>query len=138
MRGKARSSSNRGTSLLSGKRVEKVPGQRGHGDSGVVSPWATETKHCRKSRCLQSLAESMARAMPQIILRWHIQDGNIVIPGSKNPAHIKDNFNLFDFTLTDDEMEKIAALDQQKRYYTSTPEMLKQYAEIVPDVDGQK
>ena len=74
----------------------------------------------------------------QIILRWHIQAGNIVIPGSKNPAHIKDNFNLFDFALTDDEMAKITALDKQKRYYTSTPEMLKKYAEMVPPVDEQK
>ncbi len=74
----------------------------------------------------------------QIILRWHIQAGNIVIPGSKNPVHIKDNFNLFDFALTDDEMAKITALDKQKRYYTSTPEMLKKYAEMVPPVDEQK
>ena len=43
-----------------------------------------------------------------------------------------------DFALTDEEMEKIAAMDQQKRYYHSTPEMLKKYAEMVPDVDGQK
>ena len=56
----------------------------------------------------------------------------------KNPAHIKDNFNLFDFALTDDEMAKITALDKQKRYYTSTPEMLKKYAEMVPPVDEQK
>ena len=59
-------------------------------------------------------------------------------PGSKNPAHIKENFNLFDFALTDDEMGKITALDKQKRYYTSTPEMLKKYAEMVPPVDEQK
>ena len=45
---------------------------------------------------------------------------------------------LFDFALTDDEMAKITALDKQKRYYTSTPEMLKKYAEMVPPVDEQK
>ena len=61
-----------------------------------------------------------------------------MIPGSKNPDHIKDNFDLFDFTLTGEEMAEIAAMDQQKRYYHSTPEMLKKYAEMVPDVDGQK
>lgn len=99
----------------------------GHGD-----------KTLQEEPLFTELGRKYGRSNAQIILRWHIQDGNIVIPGSKNPAHIKDNFNLFDFTLTDDEMEKIAALDQQKRYYTSTPEMLKQYAEIVPDVDGQK
>mgnify|MGYP001852779926 FL=1 len=48
------------------------------------------------------------------------------------------NLDLFDFALTDEEMAKIAAMDQRKRYYHSTPETLKKYAEIVPDVDGQK
>ena len=99
----------------------------GHGD-----------KTLQEEPLFTELGRKYGKSNAQIILRWHIQDGNIVIPGSKNPAHIKDNFNLFDFALTDDEMAKIAALDQQKRYYTSTPEMLKQYAEIVPDVDGQK
>ena len=61
-----------------------------------------------------------------------------MIPGSKNPDHIRDNFDLFDFALTDEEMSEIAAMDKQKRYYTSTPEMLKAYAEMVPDVDNQK
>ena len=78
------------------------------------------------------------KSTAQIILRWHIQEGNIVIPGSKTPSQIKDNFNLFDFALTDDEMARIAAMDQRKRYYTSTPKMLRQYVEMVPDVDGQK
>lgn len=64
------------------------------------------------------------KSAAQIILRWHIQDKNIVIPGSKNPDHIKDNFALFDFELTNEEMAKIAALDQQKRYYHSTPELV--------------
>ena len=71
-------------------------------------------------------------------MRWHIQDGNIVIPGSKNPEHIRDNFNLFDFTLTEEEMKEIAALDQNKRYYTSTPELLERYVSMVPPVDEQK
>ena len=78
------------------------------------------------------------KAAPQVILRWHIQSGNIVIPGSKNPEHIKVNFDLFDFDLTGEEMQKIAALNKNVRYYTSTPEMLKKYAEMVPPVDEQK
>ena len=99
----------------------------GHGDKALIQePLFTE------------LAKKYGKSNVQIILRWHIQDGNIVIPGSKNPDHIKDNFDLFDFSLTEDEMAKIAAMDQQKRYYHSTPEMLKKYAEMVPDVDGQK
>ena len=62
----------------------------------------------------------------------------MVIPGSKNPEHIKANFALFDFALTDEEMAQIEALNRDKRYYTSTPEMLKKYAQMVPPVDTQK
>ena len=60
------------------------------------------------------------------------------IPGSKNPDHIRANFDLFDFELTEEEMAQIAALDKNVRYYTSTPELLKKYAEMVPPVDRQK
>lgn len=99
----------------------------GHGDKALLEePLFTE------------LGKKYGKTNAQIILRWHIQDGNIVIPGSKNPAHIKDNFDLFDFSLTEEEMAKIAALDKNTRYYTSTPEMLEMYAKTVLDVDGQK
>ena len=99
----------------------------GHGDKALQQePLFTE------------LGKKYGKSNAQVILRWHIQDGNIVIPGSKNPAHIKDNLDLFDFSLTDEEMTQIAAMDRQKRYYTSTPEMLKRYAEMVPPVDEQK
>lgn len=50
----------------------------------------------------------------QVILRWHIQDGNIVIPGSKNADHIKANLDLFDFQLTEEERKEIAALNKNK------------------------
>ena len=71
-------------------------------------------------------------------MHWHIKEGIIVITGSKNPEHIKDNFDVFDFTLDDEEMAEIAALDRNKRYYTSTLELLKKYAEMVPPVDTQE
>lgn len=99
----------------------------GHGDKALI-----------QEPLFTKFGKKYGKSNAQIILRWHIQAGNIVIPGSKNPAHIKDNLNLFDFALTDDEMAKITALDKQKRYYTSTPEMLKKYAEMVPPVDEQK
>lgn len=99
----------------------------GHGDRAL-----------REEPLFTELAKKYGKSNTQIILRWHIQSGNIVIPGSKNPDHIKSNLDLFDFALTDGEMAQIAAMDQQKRYYHSTPEMLKRYAEMVPDVDGQK
>ena len=99
----------------------------GHGDKALINePLFTE------------LAQKYGKSNVQIILRWHIQDGNIVIPGSKNTKHIRDNFDLFDFSLSDEEMAKIAAMDQKKRYYTSTPEMLDRYVQMVPPVDEQK
>ena len=99
----------------------------GHGDKALL-----------EEPLFAELAQKYGKTNAQVILRWHIQVGNIVIPGSKNPTHIKDNFDLFDFSLTDAEMAKIVALDKNTRYYTSTPEMLKKYAEVVPGVDGQK
>lgn len=99
----------------------------GHGDKKLIN-----------EPLFSKLAEKYSKSNAQIILRWHIQSGNIVIPGSKNPEHIKANFDLFDFALTDDEMAEIATMDKQKRYYTSTPDMLKSYAKTVPDVDSQK
>lgn len=99
----------------------------GHGDKALINePLFTK------------LAQKYGKSNAQIILRWHIQDGNIVIPGSKNAEHIRDNFDLFDFSLSDEEMAKIAAMDQKKRYYTSTPEMLDRYVQMVPPVDEQK
>lgn len=99
----------------------------GHGDKALL-----------EETFFTDLAKKYGKTNAQIILRWHIQDGNIVIPGSKNPIHIKDNFALFDFSLTDEEMAKITSMDKNTRYYTSTPEMLKAYVKMVPDVDGQK
>ena len=50
--------------------------------------------------------------------------------GSRNPNHIRDNFDIFDFALTDEEIEKIAAIDKNTRYYNATPEMLEAYAKM--------
>lgn len=99
----------------------------GHGDSALL-----------EETVFTDLAKKYGKSNAQIILRWHIQAGNVVIPGSKNPEHIRANFDLFDFALTDAEMDAIAALDKNKRYYTGTPELLKSYAQMVPPVDEQK
>ena len=56
--------------------------------------------------------------------------GNVVIPGSKNPDHIRDNFNIFDFQLTDADMAEIAKLDNDTPYYVPTPEIVASYAEM--------
>lgn len=99
----------------------------GHGDQALI-----------KEPVFSKLAQKYGKSNAQIILRWHIQAGNVVIPGSKNPDHIRANFDLFDFALDDAEMAEIAALNKNKRYYNSTPDMLKAYATMVPPVDEQK
>ena len=99
----------------------------GHGDAALL-----------KEPVFAKLGEKYGKSPAQVILRWHIQDGNIVIPGSKNPDHIRANFGIFDFALTEEEMKEIAALDQNKRYYHSTPDMLRAYVTMVPPVDEQK
>ena len=99
----------------------------GHGDKALIA-----------EPLFSQLGKKYGKSNVQIILRWHIQSGNIVIPGSKNPDHIRENFELFDFELTADEMTQIAALDKARRYYTSTPELLRQYVAMVPPVDSQK
>lgn len=99
----------------------------GHGDKTLL-----------EEPLFAKLGEKYGKSAAQIILRWHMQSGNIVIPGSANPEHIKANFDLFDFALTDTEMLEIEKLNKNARYYTSTPEMLRKYAEMIPPVDEQK
>lgn len=99
----------------------------GHGDKVLL-----------EEPLLAELGRKYGKSAAQIILRWHTQVGNIVIPGSKNPEHIKANYDLFDFALTAEELVVIADMNKSVRYYTSTPEMLKAYAEMVPPVDEQK
>ena len=84
------------------------------------------------------IAKAHGKSPAQVILCWHVQQGNIVIPGSKTPSHIAQNIELFDFALTDEEMARIAALDRGDTIYHRTPELLDRYLHFVPDVDGQK
>ena len=89
----------------------------GHGDKALIG-----------EPVFGELAAKYGKSNAQIILRWHVQSGNIVIPGSKNPGHIRDNFDIFDFELTGEDMEKIAGVDKNVRYYTATPEKVAAYA----------
>ena len=83
----------------------------------------------------KELWEKYNKSSAQIILRWHIQMWFIVIPWSKNPDHIRDNFDLFDFELTAEEMDKIATLDKNTRYYNWTQEMLDSYQNWQPEYE---
>ena len=69
-----------------------------------------------KNEVIVNLANKYNKTSAQIILRWHLQAGYIVIPGSKNPEHIKENFNVFDFELSEKDMNKIYQINKNQRY----------------------
>lgn len=98
----------------------------GHGDKSLVN-----------EPVFTKLAEKYGKSNAQVILRWHTQVGDVVIPGSKNVDHIRDNINIFDFTLTDDELAEIAKVDQNKRYYEATEEALQGYLAFAPNFNDQ-
>ena len=99
----------------------------GHGDKSLINePVFTE------------LAAKYGKSNAQVILRWHTQMGFTVIPGSKNVVHIKDNADIFDFTLTDEEMAQIANLNKGVRYYNGTEEQLAGYAMWQPTYETKQ
>ena len=97
----------------------------GHGDKSLL-----------QEPVFKKLGEKYGKTPAQIILRWHTQMGFVVIPGSKNVDHIRDNLNILDFTLTDAEMAEIANLDKDMRYYHRTDAQLEQFASWRPDFEN--
>ena len=65
---------------------------------------------------IQMIASAHGVSAAQVILRWDLQRSIVVIPGSSNPNHIKENLDLFGFELTDEEMEQIGALDRNEKH----------------------
>ena len=96
----------------------------GHGDKSLL-----------EEPIFATLGHKYGKSPAQVILRWHTQMGFVVIPGSKNVAHIRDNLDILDFRLTDDEMAEIATLDRGERYYHRTDEQLKQFADWRPEFE---
>jgi len=74
------------------------------------------------------LAKKYQKSTVQIVLRWHIQMGFGLVPGSKSLEHIKDNAQIFDFALTNEEMEMIASVNKHQPFYKVTKESLKKLA----------
>ena len=70
-----------------------------------------------KDPAILKIAESHGKSAAQIILRWHIQEGFSVIPGASNPDYIKENIDIFDFELTDEEMGRMRSLNKEKRFF---------------------
>lgn len=65
---------------------------------------------------ISAIAKAHNVSSAQVILRWDLQRGIVVIPGSSNPEHIKENLDLFSFSLTEDEMDRINALDRGEKH----------------------
>ena len=74
------------------------------------------TKELLGDSVISEIAAAHGKSSAQVILRWNLQKGIVVIPGSSNPDHIKENTELFDFELTNEEMEKINALDRGEKH----------------------
>lgn len=96
----------------------------GHGDKSLIN-----------EPVFAELGKKYGKTSAQVILRWHTQMGFVVIPGSKNVDHIRDNLNIFDFKLTNDEMAEIAKLDKGERYYHRTDAQLMQFAGWKPEFE---
>lgn len=79
----------------------------GHGDKSLI-----------ENEIFTKLGQKYKKTNVQIILRWHIQKGNVVFPKSSNPKHIKENSEIFDFNLTNEEMAEINKLGKTKRFFT--------------------
>ena len=96
----------------------------GHGDKSLM-----------EEPIIKELGNKYGKTPAQVILKWHTQMGFIVIPGSKNVDHIKDNFDLFDFELTEEEMQNICSLNKNHRYYYPSMEQLKEFAKFQPEYE---
>lgn len=96
----------------------------GHGDKSLIN-----------EEIFRKIGEKYGKTSAQVSLRWHTQMGFAVIPGSKNVDHIKDNLDILDFTLTEEEMNEIAKLDKDQRYYHRTDEQLAGFAAWRPSFE---
>ena len=76
---------------------------------------------------INDIAKAHGKSAAQVIIRWHLQEGFSVIPGSSNPAHIRENIEVFDFALTAEEMQQIRALNKEQRYFNMPYEQQKQW-----------
>lgn len=96
----------------------------GHGDKKLI-----------EENIFKELGKKYNKSSVQIILRWHLQMGFIVIPGSKDIEHIKDNLDILNFELTKDEMNEISKINKNVRYYNRTDEQLDHFAKWQPEYE---
>ncbi|MEI7487384.1 MAG: aldo/keto reductase [Chryseobacterium sp.] len=86
----------------------------------VTQPWSplgNGNAELLNNESLKVIAEKYNKTVAQVILRWHLQEGFCAIPKSVTPSRIEENFNVFDFELTEDEMNTVRSLDTNKRIF---------------------
>ena len=74
------------------------------------------------------IARAHGKSPAQVVLRWHIQMGFCPVPGSRSPEHIQENREIFDFALTQEDMERIAGINRHTPFYQVTPASLQRLA----------
>lgn len=74
------------------------------------------TSELLNDETIVEIADNHGKSAAQVILRWDLQNGVVVIPGSSNPDHISENISIFDFSLTNEEMAKIDALNRNEKH----------------------
>ncbi|WP_292008458.1 aldo/keto reductase [Chryseobacterium sp.] len=86
----------------------------------ITQPWSplgNGNAELLNNENLKKIAEKYHKTVAQVILRWHLQEGFVVIPKSVTPSRIEENFNVFDFELSGEEMNVIRSLDTGKRLF---------------------
>ncbi|WP_419868526.1 aldo/keto reductase [Chryseobacterium sp. CT-SW4] len=105
----------------------------------ITQPWSplgNGNSELLNNENLKKISEKYNKTVAQVILRWHLQEGFVVIPKSVTPSRIEENFNVFDFELSEDEMNIIRSLDTGKRLFfdPKDPEWEKKMLNSIADI----
>src|SRR4029079_13734692 len=98
-------------------RLQQAGLRREHADRGIVTEaWSPLAQGAvLDDPVITEIAEDHGRTPGQVVLRWHVELGNVVFPKSMTPSRIEENIDIFDFELSADEVERIEALDRGMR-----------------------
>lgn len=96
----------------------------GHGDKALIN-----------EPVFAKIGEKYGKTPAQVILRWHTQMGFVAIPGSRSVEHIRQNLDILDFRMTDEEMAEIAELNKGIRYFVQKEEQLEGFAGWQPEYE---